>query len=732
MSEVLKKFGRYFLLDRVAQGGMAEIYRARLASTTGPSRLLVIKRIQQGFGGNQEFVQMFKSETEVTMGFNHPNIVQVYDFGEEQEQPYIAMEFVDGRSLRQFLSRFNEIKQSFPVDLAAYITEQAAAGLQYAHAYKDKISGEPLNIVHRDISPQNILISYEGNVKVIDFGIAKASNNGESTRAGIIKGKPSYLSPEQITGESLDGRCDIFALGTVLWELLTGRKLFSGENDLQVLKMIESAATHVKAPSTVNPEIPKELDYVVLKSLAKQREQRYQTAEEFRRALHKFIYAYNPDFNPADLAYYAKDLFKNDIVEDRKKIQRLNEKAEGLLQSGRDGDTSSGEVVTGGSTVATGKKEDTTTVFDSKGAPMQSGQNGVESRVQTTSRSHNRAPNGRPQEGTRATRTSGSVNPGSLHRTGMTGGVEVSRTRVPAPTTSGGGGGVFGFAAAVLMAVAGAAYMGPQYGIEVPVLSAYFAAKTAGIGKLILKGEGKNLRVLVDGKVVASELPASVDSVVASRSVSIEVDGGAAGNFSDRVLLNKGETKTVTITLVNSASSMGHGPASTTKPAARTVDLKFKFTPAEGAAQTKITLNSKVFSYNDALAIPAPVDAALELVIERPGFKSIVKNFFIDAKLVGTRTDYPLELALEPVKFGFLTIRTTPSSDAFLTLRDGSRDPSSEKPINRQTPFENEKFPVGTYHVRLVNELLGMEKTVTVTVQEGRSFTIDERLELKH
>src|SRR5579885_3638482 len=173
MGDVLKKFGRYFLLDQIAQGGMAEICRARLATPEGAGRLIVIKRIQASYGGSNEFLQMFKSEIKVTMGFNHPNIVQLYDFGEEASQPYIAMELVDGKNLRQFMSRFLELKQRFPVDLAVHIIEQAACGLHYAHSFKDKITGQPLNIVHRDISPQNLLISYEGTIKVIDFGIAK-------------------------------------------------------------------------------------------------------------------------------------------------------------------------------------------------------------------------------------------------------------------------------------------------------------------------------------------------------------------------------------------------------------------------------------------------------------------------------------------------------------------------------------------------------------------------------
>jgi serine/threonine-protein kinase len=333
MSASLKRFGKYLLLDHLAQGGMAEIYRARMASADGGGRLIVIKKMQAGFGENQEFLQMFKSEIKVTMGFNHPNIGQLYDFGEEKKQPYIAMELIDGKNLRQFITRFHELKKRLPIELAVYIIEQSAAGLHYAHTYRDKLTGNFLNIVHRDISPQNILISYEGNVKVIDFGIAKATTNTEATQAGVIKGKPSYLSPEQIAGEVLDGRSDVFALGAVLWETLTGKKLFSGDSDLAILKLIEASQTHVKPPSSINPEVSKELDDITLHLLTKKREDRFQSAEEVQRALHKFLYANYPEFNPSDLSYYAKDLFKDEIVEDRKKLHALNAEIEEKLKS---------------------------------------------------------------------------------------------------------------------------------------------------------------------------------------------------------------------------------------------------------------------------------------------------------------------------------------------------------------------------------------------------------------
>ena len=333
MQEVLKKFGRYFLLDQVAQGGMAEIFRARQVNPDGLGRLLVIKRIQASYGTNSEFVSMFRSEIKVMMNFNHPNIVQLQDYGEEQKQPFIAMEYVEGRSLRQIRDRYFEKAGGMPPELAAYLVSQTAAGLHYAHVFKDRVSGQPLNIVHRDVSPQNILVSYDGNVKVIDFGIAKASVNSEQTRAGVIKGKIGYLSPEQINpqGGGLDARSDLFSLGIVLWELLTGKKLFTADNDIAVMRMIENCTTSVRPPSERNPKVPKELDRIVMQALAKNRDQRFANCQELQKQLQKFIVQHSPDFNPTDIGNEIKALFANEIVTDRKLLQRLNDRAENLM-----------------------------------------------------------------------------------------------------------------------------------------------------------------------------------------------------------------------------------------------------------------------------------------------------------------------------------------------------------------------------------------------------------------
>ncbi len=633
MTEVLKKFGRYFLLDQIAQGGMAEIYRARMASVDGAGRLIVIKRIQAGFDANSEFLQMFKSEIKVTMGFNHANIVQVYDFGEEQNQPYIAMELVDGKNLRQLLNKYNEQKQSFPVELAVAIMEQSAAGLHYAHSYKDKITGAPLNIVHRDISPQNILISFEGAVKVIDFGIAKATTNSEHTRAGVIKGKPSYLSPEQISGDPLDGRCDIFALGIVFWELLTSKKLFAGENDLAILKQIESCSTSVKPPSTVNPKVPKEIDQIVLKMLAKQKEKRFQTAEELQRALRKFLNIYAPDFTQSDLSFAAKSLFKNEIVEDRKKIKRLNDQVE-LLLANNDVIIHTPKVELGSSTVI--RKEDTTTYVDAqtikKAAEFKVDQQEIkQTKVEFDNLPIERVARTRP-ELSRSTQTSRSTEqpvPGSMLKVGL----------------------------AVAAALLGVVFVGPQMGLRIPGISDRISAMLEG-----------NKRATV------SSIPrAAQPTHVAPEAISTATDPG-----------HKGNSKAVT--------------------------LKINLFPSGPGANISLNGRSTDSSRPD---IQAQMDTPLELVITKPGFKTFRREFSLESLQLGQISEYPMDIALDPEKFGFLTIYTTPSAEATIMV-DG------KVWAVKNAPFENEKLPIGKYTVKLLNNVLDLERVEILSVEENK------------
>lgn len=700
MREVLKKFGRYFLLDQIAQGGMAEIYRARDASRAGAGRLLAIKRVQAGLLGNPEFMQMFNSEVKVMMRLNHPNIAQFFEVGTEHKLPYIAMEWVDGKNLRQFISRYNEIGRKFPVDLAAYIIEQAAQGLHYAHSYRDKVTGEPLNIIHRDISPQNILISYEGGVKLIDFGIAKATLNDERTRAGVIKGKPSYLSPEQISGEPLDGRCDIFALGSVFWEILTGKKLFAGDGDLAVLKLIESSHTTVKPPSTVNPEIPKELDAIVMRALAKDREKRYQTAEELQRALHKFIYRYNADFEPSSLAGIAKELFKSEIVEDRKRIQRLSEKSEQLLSLHPRGSDFS---VPGAKSDGTGD-EDTTTAVE----PIQRSSGSREAfdpdRISSTKVAIEltelppRARAARSSE-TRWTLTEG-------HRS--------RAVFLPAWRK---------LALAAVAAGLGFAFL--KSGVRVPDFAP--SSEVSTDARLVLDGQYPDVHVMVDGQKVAQSLPATINGVSTGSPVRIVVMGPGGALFEKEVTLAKGERRSIQVQfgreLAGNGTTEGVSSQEPTREPASPGNIPLRLNLLPPGDHTRILLNGTAVD-PDHPVISVPLDEPLKLSVERPGYRGFEREFAIGSDQARGMKEWSMDVPLDPERFGWLSVQTTPSSEASLLL-DG-------RPWVKRTPFSRERLPVGVYRLRLRNDVLGMEKTVTVTISEEKTSNFNETLELKN
>lgn len=317
MSRKKERFGRYLILDHLVDGGMAKICRARFLGEQA-DKIVAIKMVQPQYSKDESFKQMFMNEIKVTFGLLHPNIVQTYDYGFHKDQLFVAMEYCDGRNLKEYLDRLRQKKFVFPVEICVYIISQVCQGLNYAHSYTDKLTGKAAHIIHRDISPHNVMLTYDGAVKVIDFGIAKANTNSEATQAGTIKGKLSYLAPEYLDGQELDHKYDQFAVGITLWEMLCSRKLFKAANDLAVLKKIQECK--VPPPSSINPNVPKELDDIVLKSLAKNREERFDNMDQLNRALIKFLYANYPDFNSSDLSYFAKELFKDEIKKDREKL----------------------------------------------------------------------------------------------------------------------------------------------------------------------------------------------------------------------------------------------------------------------------------------------------------------------------------------------------------------------------------------------------------------------------
>jgi len=278
-----ERFGDYELIEKIATGGMAEIYLARHVANQGFARPVVVKRMLPQLAVRRDFVTMFLDEARLAANLSHPNVVQVFNLGEAEGSYFMAMELVDGPHLGSLFAHSLRQRRPLPVDLCVYICARSADGLDHAHDLKDPATGLALQIVHRDISPQNILVSRHGDVKVTDFGVAKATTQEAKTRTGIIKGKVSYMSPEQCLGDRVDRRTDVFALGIVLYELLTRRRLFRDKSDLLVMQRITQE--NVPPPSTLNPSVDIELDAICMRALARDRTKRYSTAADFSEAL---------------------------------------------------------------------------------------------------------------------------------------------------------------------------------------------------------------------------------------------------------------------------------------------------------------------------------------------------------------------------------------------------------------------------------------------------------------
>jgi len=312
------RFGDYYLIDRIAIGGMAEIWRAKTVGLEGFERNVAIKCILPSYTQNPEFNSMFIDEARIASTLTHSNIVRITNFGVIENKYYHEMEFVDGRNLRQILQKCKEEHVSFPIDSACHIVGEICKGLHYAHTKHDSVTNEPLNIIHRDMSPQNVMISFEGEIKIIDWGIAKAKGKIEETRAGVLKGKFGYMSPEQAEGEELDLRTDIFSVGIILYELVTGERLFIADNEINTLKKIKEGV--IPMPSRVNPDVDKELEAMVLKALARPRIERYQTCYDLYDDLVKYLHRKFPAYNSLKLSKFIKEIFSNDIIADRKRI----------------------------------------------------------------------------------------------------------------------------------------------------------------------------------------------------------------------------------------------------------------------------------------------------------------------------------------------------------------------------------------------------------------------------
>jgi len=300
------QLGQYTLLEKIAQGGMAQVFKAKTVDPQGIERLVVIKRILPHISSNPEYVDMLVNEAKVAVHFTHGNIAQVYDLGRINDDYFIVMEYVDGKTFSQINKALLEKGHHFPLEVLLYCFIELCRGLAYIHRKADP-EGKPLGVVHRDVSPQNIILTYAGNIKLIDFGVAKADVREEKTESGVLKGKFAYMSPEQSRGEPIDFRSDIFSIGILLWELLTGDRLFKQKNNQDTLKAVQKAKFD---PVTVKqPHLPKELDVIIKRALQRKPKDRYNDCADIASDLEKLLLLRYPDFKPVQAAQFLYDLF---------------------------------------------------------------------------------------------------------------------------------------------------------------------------------------------------------------------------------------------------------------------------------------------------------------------------------------------------------------------------------------------------------------------------------------
>jgi eukaryotic-like serine/threonine-protein kinase len=321
------RFGKYLLVELIAHGGMAEIFKAKSYGVSGFEKTIVIKRILPSYSDDREFVDMLIDEAKICAGLQHANIVQTFDLGRLEGRYYIAMEYVNGVDMVTMLSRLRKAKRKLPLELVCFILSEALNGLEHAHRAVGP-DEQPLNIIHRDFNPANILLSYQGDVKVADFGIARATDRGTKTVAGGLKGKMGYLSPEQVADRPLDSRSDIFTAGITLWESLTCKRMYAGGTELDVLLAIRDAVIpdvreHV-------PEVDDEMINIMSRALQKKPEDRYRTAREFKDVLDDYLFDRGIKVSQSHLEGYLKHLFADRIDDAKRRSQ--TEKVEHTLR----------------------------------------------------------------------------------------------------------------------------------------------------------------------------------------------------------------------------------------------------------------------------------------------------------------------------------------------------------------------------------------------------------------
>jgi serine/threonine protein kinase len=321
-ADQLIPFGKYLLLNRISVGATAAVYRAKIQGEAGFERLVAIKRILPHMAGDPGFIETFVREAKIAARLNHTNICPIYELGKVGESIYMAMEYVAGKDLSRVNRVLADQGKTMPPVMCAWLASKLCEGLDYAHTLKDA-RGNPTGIIHRDLSPSNIVVSYEGQLKLIDFGVAKATGRAQQTNVDALKKKLGYMSPEMVRGKPVDQRSDVFGVGITLFEMITGKRLFSGKDDMATLSMVGKAAA--QAPSTIISDVPEELEQIVMRALAREPEDRYQSAGDMNDALISYLAQTAPTYGTRQLAQWMETSFAREMEQERRTISELLE-----------------------------------------------------------------------------------------------------------------------------------------------------------------------------------------------------------------------------------------------------------------------------------------------------------------------------------------------------------------------------------------------------------------------
>lgn len=331
------RFDEYYLVERIAVGGMAEVFKGVTYSEEGFERLMAVKRVLPHIAEDQDFIEMFVDEAKLVSQLHHPNIPQVYHLGRCEDQYFISMEFISGQDVRSIFDRGRSQGLTLDLGICAHIVMEVCEALDYAHR-KTNAHQEPLHLIHRDVSPQNVIVSYDGTIKLIDFGIAKAAGKINQTQAGILKGKFSYMSPEQARGYTIDARSDLFGLGAVLYELVTLERCFLGQTDFSTIERVRN--TEYRLPRKIRREIPAQLEKIIRKSLAKDPNERFQSAADFQEALRVFVRTHQLQRSREQMSSYMSSIFGEEIKGESQRMHDFRHyAAENIPQAQRHNDS---------------------------------------------------------------------------------------------------------------------------------------------------------------------------------------------------------------------------------------------------------------------------------------------------------------------------------------------------------------------------------------------------------